>query len=156
MTSGHLSPAIIRPSNLFASYESLISQAATAGYLPLLSPSKSLFESDISFARENGSLAVVVHIPIRRDEAFDLYRFIRFPFFVTNTTAALVGTNEEYIALNRDHSKVVTFSSSEFVKCRAFNDTRICPQGDGHQESANLYLPWRPFPGGFGRRPPPL
>jgi len=81
LTSGHLSPAIIRPSNLFASYESLISQAATAGYLPLQSPSKGLFESDISFARENGSLAVVVHIPIRRDEAFDLYRFIRFPFF---------------------------------------------------------------------------
>lgn len=128
LTSGHLSPAIIRPSNLFASYESLIGQAAAAGYLPLLSPSRSLFDSDISFARENGSLAVVVHIPVRRDEAFDLYRFVRLPFLITNSTAAIVGADEEFIAINRDHSKVVSLTSAEFAKCHNFNNTHVCPQ----------------------------
>ena len=71
---------------------------------------------------------MVVHIPVRRDEAFNLYRFVRLPFFITNLTTAVVGVNEEFIAINRDHSKVVSLTSAEFSECHSFNNTRICPQ----------------------------
>ena len=127
LSTGRLPPSLIRPSSIFMAYNEAVKRAANEGYKTIIPPTSALFESKVSTTKEGENFTIVLHVPIAKDEGFSLFRLINFPFAVTNSSAAVVDPDAEYIAIDREHRRHIKLTSSEFLQCQALKGTRLCP-----------------------------
>ena len=128
LATGFLPPALINPAKLLSNFESLRHKAATHGLVPVSTPSHSLFQSKISISVSHNSLYILVHVPLRGDEFFELFRYISIPYPITNVTAARIETDQRYIAVDKDHARHIPLTDYDIAKCSTSEDTWTCTE----------------------------
>ena len=127
LSSGHLSPLLVQPQAVIASFDQLKRKAEALGFVPSFSTADSLFSSAIAIAKHDNIFTVVVKIPFRSAAELDLYKFMELPLLVTNKSALIVKTTEKLIAVDKAHAFHFTLTQNDFMDCDKRGDMFSCP-----------------------------
>ena len=94
----------------------------------LLRPgAEQIYTAKLSYTKEQGGLNIFIHLPVTKGEIMTVYRHINLPFPI-GKLQAVVTTQEQFIAVDDDRAKGMTFTDDEFTRCTEVGDSYICPE----------------------------
>ena len=86
-----------------------------------------IFEARFYISWNKGIISFIVHLPFRRSDALDLFRFVRLPLPITIETVCHENTEEKYIAVDEKHASHFTMNYQEWQECMHVCSLYICP-----------------------------